>query len=46
MLKNVGVALCPGSFFGKSGEGYVRFCFANSLENIEKGLRKIINYFD
>ena len=46
MLKEVGVALCPGSFFGDSGRGYVRFCFANSIENIEKGLNKIIKYFD
>jgi hypothetical protein len=23
-----------GSFFGKYGEGHVRFCFANSMDNI------------
>lgn len=41
MLEEAGVATCPGNFFGEHGEGYVRFCYANSLENIEKGLERI-----
>jgi len=41
MLKEAGVATCPGNFFGESGEGFVRFCYANSIENIEKGIEKI-----
>jgi aspartate aminotransferase len=43
VLKEAGVALCPGSFFGSYGEGYVRFCYANSLDNIEKGIERIRN---
>ncbi len=46
ILKDVGIAVCPGSYFGKYGEGYVRFCFANSTENIQEGLNKLIEYFN
>ena len=41
ILREVGVAACPGSFFGKNGEGYVRFCFANSMENIKDGINRL-----
>lgn len=40
-LREVGVAACPGSFFGRHGEGYVRFCFANSVENIKEGISRL-----
>ncbi len=41
MLNEAGVALCPGTIFGESGEGHVRICYANSMENIEIGLSRI-----
>lgn len=41
MLEKAGVALLPGSDFGKYGEGYVRLCFANSEENIVKALQNM-----
>lgn len=41
MLEKAGVALCPGTFFGDYGEGYVRLCYANSIENIERGIERI-----
>ena len=34
LLEEAGVALLPGTAFGKYGEGYLRLCFANSLENL------------
>jgi aspartate/methionine/tyrosine aminotransferase len=34
LLDEVGVAVLPGTSFGKYGEGYLRLCFANSMENI------------
>ncbi|MFO7618493.1 MAG: aminotransferase class I/II-fold pyridoxal phosphate-dependent enzyme [Thermoplasmata archaeon] len=37
-LVKAGVICAPGSAFGKGGEGHLRFSFANSLENIEKGM--------
>jgi aspartate/methionine/tyrosine aminotransferase len=41
ILEKAGVALLPGSSFGRYGEGYLRLSYANSIENIEKGLRQI-----
>lgn len=35
------VACLAGPDFGKYGEGYVRFSYANSLENLEKALVRI-----
>ncbi|MGB9640256.1 MAG: pyridoxal phosphate-dependent aminotransferase [Anaerolineales bacterium] len=36
-----GVAVLPGSAFGKYGEGYLRIVFANSYENIEIALERM-----
>ena len=40
-LDKAGVATLPGSAFGKYGEGYLRLCYANSLENIQLALEKM-----
>ncbi len=40
-LHKAGVALLPGSNFGEFGQGYVRLCYANSRENIVKGLKRM-----
>lgn len=41
MLNKAGVACLSGTSFGKYGEGYVRFSYANSVENIQEALRRI-----
>jgi aspartate aminotransferase len=41
LLEEAGVAVLPGTAFGDYGEGYLRLCFANSLENIQAGLTKV-----
>jgi aspartate/methionine/tyrosine aminotransferase len=41
MLEEAGVGVSPGVDFGKNAEGYLRFSYANSLENIQEGLRRI-----
>jgi aspartate/methionine/tyrosine aminotransferase len=41
LMKEAGVSAVNGSSFGPSGEGYVRFCFANSLENIKEAVVRI-----
>jgi aspartate/methionine/tyrosine aminotransferase len=41
LLYNGGVAVLPGTSFGKYGEGYLRLSFANSVENIKKALDRI-----
>ena len=41
MLNEAGVACLSGTAFGGAGEGYLRFSYANSLENIKKALVRI-----
>ena len=41
LMDEVGVALLPGTAFGKYGDGYLRLSYANSLENIEDALHRI-----
>ncbi|NOZ60617.1 MAG: pyridoxal phosphate-dependent aminotransferase [Calditrichaeota bacterium] len=41
LLEKFGVAALSGTAFGKYGEGYLRFSYANSVENIEKALDRI-----
>ncbi len=41
LLENANVALLPGVSFGQYGEGYLRLCFANSLENIMQALEQM-----
>jgi len=41
LLCEAGVAVTPGIDFGSNGEGYVRFSYANSLENLKKAVAKI-----
>ncbi len=41
ILEKAGVALLPGNSFGQYGEGYLRLSYANSIENIQKGLQSI-----
>jgi aspartate/methionine/tyrosine aminotransferase len=41
LLNTAGVAVLPGTSFGKYGEGYLRLSFANSVENIKKALDRI-----
>jgi aspartate/methionine/tyrosine aminotransferase len=41
LLNKAGVAVLPGTSFGKYGEGYLRLSFANSVENIKKALNRI-----
>jgi aspartate aminotransferase len=40
-LNEAGVATIAGTSFGKFGEGYVRFSYANSIENIEAAMERI-----
>jgi aspartate/methionine/tyrosine aminotransferase len=44
ILKEAKVGVTPGIDFGKNAEGYLRFSYANSLENIEEGMERIGRY--
>ena len=41
LLNDAGVACLSGTAFGSYGNGYLRFSYANSLENIEEALGRI-----
>ena len=41
LLYEAGVACLSGTAFGKYGEGFLRFSYANSIPNIQEGLRRI-----
>jgi aspartate/methionine/tyrosine aminotransferase len=41
LMQEGGVACLAGQDFGAYGEGYLRFSYANSLENLEKALARI-----
>jgi len=45
LLYKAGVAALPGTAFGPYGEGYLRFSYATSLENIDKAIEKIKESF-
>ncbi len=43
-LEKAHVAITPGIAFGDNGEGYLRFSYANSLENIVQGMDRLEAY--
>lgn len=45
-LVKAGVLLTPGSAFGKAGEGFLRFSYATSEQNIKEGLARIKGYLE
>ncbi|HEY7727951.1 MAG TPA: pyridoxal phosphate-dependent aminotransferase [Candidatus Eisenbacteria bacterium] len=40
LLEEAGVAALSGTAFGSNGEGYLRFSYANSVEQIREGLKR------
>lgn len=44
ILEKAHVGVTPGVDFGPNGEGYLRFSYANSMENIAEGLDRIELY--
>ena len=43
IMEEAGVAVIAGTSFGDYGEGYLRFSYANSIENIQKAIQNITN---
>jgi aspartate/methionine/tyrosine aminotransferase len=46
LLDRHGVAITPGDIFGPSGKGYLRISYSNSMENLKKGMERIIQTLD
>ena len=44
ILEEAGVAVTPGIDFGDGAKGYIRFSYANSIENIGEGMDRIEKY--
>jgi len=45
ILEKAHVGVTPGVDFGDNCEGYIRFSYANSMENIAEGLSRVEKYF-
>ena len=43
MLEKAGVATVAGTSFGIHGEGYIRFSYANSIDNIKRAVERVGN---
>ncbi len=46
LLEKARVGVAPGIDFGSNAEGYLRFCYANSMENIEEAMERIGKYLE
>ena len=46
ILQEAKVGVAPGIDFGTNAEGYLRFCYANSMENIEEGMNRLERYLE
>ena len=44
ILEKARVGVTPGIDFGPNAEGYLRFSYANSLENIAEGMDRLERY--
>lgn len=44
ILEKACVGVSPGIDFGENGQGYLRFCYANSIQNIAEGLKRLETY--
>ena len=44
LLHEAGVAVLPGTAFGQKGEGFLRLCYANSIENLNLAMDRISHW--
>lgn len=44
LLEKTSVGVTPGIDFGRNAEGYVRFSYTNSIENISEGMDRLEQY--
>ncbi|MCK3685194.1 pyridoxal phosphate-dependent aminotransferase [Maribellus sp. YY47] len=44
ILEKAHVGVTPGIDFGANGEGFIRFSYANSIENIAEGMNRLEKY--
>jgi aspartate/methionine/tyrosine aminotransferase len=44
ILEKAHIGVTPGIDFGANGEGYLRFSYANSLDNLKIGMNRLEKY--
>ncbi|MNJ04718.1 aspartate aminotransferase [compost metagenome] len=44
ILDKIGVALAPGSAFGKGGENFLRACFLRNPKHVEEAADRLAGY--
>jgi len=44
ILEKAKIGVTPGIDFGENSEGFIRFSYANSIENIEEGMNRLEGY--
>ncbi|SMF06763.1 pyridoxal phosphate-dependent aminotransferase [Desulfovibrio gilichinskyi] len=44
ILEKAHIGVTPGVDFGQGAEGYIRFSYANSIENLEEGMNRFEKY--
>jgi aspartate/methionine/tyrosine aminotransferase len=46
MVVEAKLGLAPGNAFGPEGEGYVRWCFASSIERLDDGVTRLARFLE
>ena len=46
IIEESGVAVLSGTDFGKFGEGYLRMCYATSIDTIDRALERLKGFFE
>ena len=46
ILEKAKIGVTPGIDFGENTEGFIRFSYANSIENIEEGMNRLERYLE
>ena len=46
LVREAGLGLAPGSAFGPQGEGFVRWCFASSVERLAEGMLRFERFLE
>jgi aspartate/methionine/tyrosine aminotransferase len=46
ILEHAGVAVTPGIDFGSAAEGYIRFTYANNLDNLREAVARLERFLD
>ncbi len=46
LLEETGIATVSGTSFGANGEGFIRFSYANSTDNIRRAIERMQHFLE